>query len=84
MVDIEEVFVTNLIKKHNGREEYRGFYTVGNRTYQDDGQIISDSIALDKEALEILRAKIMTILIDELSKKKLRNKSRQSKQTKLF
>jgi len=66
MVDAEEVFVTNLFKKHKGREEYRGFYTVGKRIYQDDGEIVSKSIALDKEALEVLRAKIMAILIDEL------------------
>lgn len=65
-VDIEEVFVTNLFKKHKGREHYKGFYTVGKRMYQDDGELISRSIALDKEALEVLRAKIMAILIDEL------------------
>jgi hypothetical protein len=68
MVGIEEVFVTDLYKKHNGKEYYKDFYTVGKRTYQDDGDIISNSIALDKEALEILRAKIMAILIDELPK----------------
>ena len=86
MVDIEEVFVTDLYKKHNGKEYYKGFFTIGKRIYQDDGEIVTESNALDKEALEILRAKIMAILIDELpiQVKKPKsiltsNKSRQSK-----
>lgn len=32
--------------------------TVGKQIYHDDGKIGSESIALDREALEILRAKI--------------------------
>lgn len=70
MVDKEEVFVTDLYKKHKGKELFKGFYTVGKRIYRDDGQIVSKSIALDRETLEILRAKIMAIFIDELPPKK--------------
>ena len=35
-----------------------------------DGEIINESIALDRETLEILKAKIMAILINELPAKK--------------
>lgn len=70
VVDIEEVFVTDLYKRHNGKEYYKGFFTIGKRIYRDDGEIVTDSIALDKEALEILRAKIMAILINDLPTKK--------------
>ncbi len=40
MVDEEEVYVRDLYKKHNGKELYKGFYTVGKRTYQDDGEVV--------------------------------------------
>lgn len=66
MVDIEEVFVTDLYKKHKGKELYKGFNIVGKRIYQDDGEIVSKSIALDREALEVTRAKIIAILIDDI------------------
>ncbi len=63
-----------------------GFYTVGNRIYQDDREIVTESFALDKENLEILRAKIKAILIDEMPVKGKKpnsssttNKSRQTK-----
>lgn len=69
MIDSEEFFVTDLYKKHKGKELYNGFYVVGKRIYQDDGEIVTKSIVLDKEALEVLRAKIMAILIEDLPKK---------------
>ncbi len=68
MVDIEEFFVADLLKKHKDKEYYNGFYLVGKRIYKDDGEIVSNSITIDKEALEILRAKIMAIFIDDLPK----------------
>jgi hypothetical protein len=70
MGDIEEVYVGDLYKKHNGKELYNGFYTVGKNGYQDNGEVANESIALDREALEILRAKIMAILIDESPKRR--------------
>lgn len=71
MVDREEVFVTDLFKKHNGKELCKGFYTVGKRIYRDDDEIVSKSVVLDKESLEVLRAKIMAVLIDDLPKRNL-------------
>ena len=87
MVDLEEVYVRDLFKKHNGKELYKGFYTVGKKIYQDDGEIINESIALDRETLEILKAKIMAILINELPAKnnsKIDKSTNKSKQTTLF
>ena len=44
-------------------------YSVAKHIYQDDGDVVTASFALDNANLEILRAKIMAILIDELPKK---------------
>ena len=66
MIGKIEVTVTDLEKKHPGKPAYQGFYSLTKGTYQDNGEIVSEGFALDKEALEILRAKIMAILIDEL------------------
>ncbi|WP_148685684.1 hypothetical protein [Candidatus Nitrosocosmicus hydrocola] len=73
MTDIEEVYVRDLYKKHKGKELYKGFYSIGKKIYQDDGEVLNEGFALDKEALDILRAKIMAILIEDLPKK---NKSK--------
>lgn len=78
MTDLEEVFVIDLYKKHKGKELFKGFYTVEKRIYQDDGEIVFQSIALDREALEVLRAKIMAIFIDD-AKPKPNTKSKGSK-----
>ena len=69
----EEVFVTDLYKKHKGKELFKGFYTVGKRTDQDDGKIIFQSIALDREALKVLRAKIMAIFIEDTKSESMLN-----------
>jgi hypothetical protein len=74
VVDIEEVYVRDLYKKHKGNELYKGFYSIGKKIYQDDGEVVNEGFALDKEALEILRAKIMAILIDDLPIKKKKTK----------
>ena len=72
MVDTEEDCVRDLYKKHKGRELYKWFYSIGKKIYQDDGEILNEGFALDKDALEVLRAKIMAILIYELPPKKPR------------
>ncbi len=76
MVDKVEVTVSDLSKKHDGKSRYENMYSIARHIYQDDGVIVSDGFAIDKENLLILRAKIMAILIDETSPKK-------SKQTKV-
>ena len=61
-------------------------YSIAKQIYQDDGEIVTESFALDKENLEILRAKIMAILIDELptnENSKINSNSNKPKQTKL-
>jgi hypothetical protein len=53
-------------KKHKGKEQYKGLYSIGKKVYQDNGTLFNEGIALDREALEVLRAKIMAILIHEI------------------
>ena len=74
MVDIEEVYVRDLYKKHKGRELYKRFYSIGKKIYQDNGEVVNKGFALDKEALEVLRAKIMAILIEDLPIKENKSK----------
>ncbi len=63
------MYVTDLSKKHKSKELYKGFESIGKKIYQDDGEIVNEGFALDKEALEVLRTKIMAILIDDLPTK---------------
>ncbi len=87
MVDIEEAYVRDLYKKHNGKEIFKGFYSIGKKIYQDDGEIVNEGFGLDREELEILRARIMAVLIDELPINKKSSSSshiNEPKQTKLF
>ena len=49
MVDIEEVYVRDLYKKHKGSELYKGFYSIGKKIYQDDGEVINKGFALEKQ-----------------------------------
>ncbi len=65
MVDETVVTVTDLEKKYPGKPAYQGFYSLAKHIYQDDGEMVTESFALDKETLEILRAEIMAILIDD-------------------
>jgi hypothetical protein len=87
MVDKIVVTVTDLAKKHPDKPAYQGFYSLAKYIYQDDGEMVTESFALDKETLEISRAKIMAILIDEMPvKEKKPNSSsttNESKQTRL-
>jgi hypothetical protein len=48
MVDIEEAYVRDLYKKHKGKELYKGFYSIGKKIYQDDGEVVNEGFALDK------------------------------------
>ena len=75
MVDIEEIYVTNLLKKRPNKSAYKGFYSFAKHTYQNDGEIVHDGFVIDKENLLILRAKIMAILIDELPINEKKTKS---------
>jgi len=52
----------------------KGFYSIGKKIYQVYGEIANEGFALDKEALEILRAKIMAILIEDLPIKENKSK----------
>lgn len=74
MVDIEEAYVRDLYKKHKGKELYKGFYSIGKKIYQDDGEVVNEGFVLDKEALEVMRAKIMAILIEDLPIKENKSK----------
>lgn len=80
MTDIEEIYIKDLYKKHKDKELYKGFYSIGRKIYQDDGEIVNKGFALDKEALEILRAKIMAILIEDLPIKEDKSMSKDSSQ----
>ena len=86
MTDEAVVTVTDLAKKHPGKPAYQGFYSLAKHIYQDDGVMVSDGFAIDKENLLILRAKIAAILIDELpvKEKKFSSTTNKSKQSKLL
>ncbi|HEU5119706.1 MAG TPA: hypothetical protein VFT71_01860 [Candidatus Nitrosocosmicus sp.] len=73
-MDTEKVYVRDLYKKHKGKELYREFYSIGKKIYQDDGEIVNEGFALDKDGLEILRAKIMATLIEDLPVKENKSK----------
>lgn len=86
MVDEIVVTVTDSAKKHPGKSGYEGIYFLPKHTYQDDGVIVTDGFAIDRENLEVLRAKIMAILIDELptnENSRISSGSNKSRQTKL-
>ena len=78
MTDIEDVYVRDVYKKHKGKELYKGFYSIGKKIYQDDGEVMNEGFSLDKEALEVLRAKIMAILIEDLPIKENKTKRKHS------
>ena len=56
MVDKIEVTVTDLEKKHPGKPAYKGFYSLTKRTYQDNGEIVAEGFALDKEGFKSLES----------------------------
>ena len=88
MVDKIDITVTDLSKKHPGKSGYENLYSFAKHIYQDDGEIVSDGFAIDKENLLILRARIMAILICELPINEKRPKSSstttKSRQSKLL
>jgi len=46
MVDIVDVNVTDLAKKHPGKPAYQGFYSLTKHTYQDDGEVVNEIVTL--------------------------------------
>lgn len=60
----------NCTKKHKGKEQYKDLYSIGKKVYQDNGEILNEGLVLDREVLEVSRAKIMAILIDEIPAKR--------------
>jgi len=83
MVDKIEITVTDLSKKHNGKAGYENMYSVAKHVYMDDGNIDTIGFAIDKENLQILRAKIDAALIDDNKKPSSPNTNKKPKQTKL-
>ncbi len=71
MVEIVEAYVREFYKKYRGKELYEGFCSYIEKINQDEGEVINQGFVLIRDALEILRAKIMAILIDELPTKKI-------------
>jgi hypothetical protein len=65
LVDEIKVTVTNLAKKHSDKSGYEGMFSIAKHIYQDDGEILSNGFAIDKENHKILRAKINAMLIDD-------------------
>lgn len=64
MVEIQEVYVCNVYKKHNSKEIFKGYYSIGKKIHQDDGKATNEAFALDKESGSITK-KIMVILIED-------------------
>ncbi|TVP41371.1 hypothetical protein [Candidatus Nitrosocosmicus arcticus] len=56
MVDESVVTVTDLEKKHPGKPAYQGFYSLTKRTYQNNGEVVAEGFALDKEAFRSLES----------------------------
>jgi hypothetical protein len=52
MTDIEEIYVSDLYKKHNGKEIFKGFCSIEKKTYQDNCEIVNEGFGLDREILE--------------------------------
>ena len=65
-MDEVDITVTDLSKKHQGKPAYKGILALTKRTYHDDREVVIESSAADKENMEILRDRIMAILIDEI------------------
>ena len=56
MADNVKITVSDLFKKNDGKSGYANMYSIAKHIYQDDGVIIRDGFAIDKENLLILRA----------------------------
>jgi hypothetical protein len=65
LVDELKVTVTNLAKKHSGKSGNEEMFSIAKHIYQDDGEILNNGFAIDKENHKILRAKINAMLIDD-------------------
>ncbi|HYG00081.1 MAG TPA: hypothetical protein VD815_08305 [Candidatus Saccharimonadales bacterium] len=50
MVVVKEVYVKDLYKKHESKE-LKGFYSIGKKTDQDDGEVVNEGFVLDTRRL---------------------------------
>ncbi len=65
MVDKIDVTVTNLEKEHKGKSGYENMHSVAKHVYMDNGEVDTIGVAIDKDNLRVLRAKIDAMLIDD-------------------
>ena len=65
MVDKVEVTVTDLFKKHDGKQGYENMYSVAKHVYMDNGEVDTIGFAIDRDNLRVLRARIDAALIDD-------------------
>jgi len=72
MVDKVEVTVTDLEKKHKGKSGYENTFSVARHVYTDNREVNTIGLAIDRENLQVLRVKIIAVLIDEGKPKKKR------------
>jgi hypothetical protein len=79
MVDKIEITVTDLEKKHKGKSGYENMYSVARHVYMDDGKVDTIGFAIDKENLQILRAKIDAVLVDDDKKQSNNRKPKTDK-----
>jgi hypothetical protein len=45
--------MSEIYLKNTRVTNYKGFYSIGKKTHQDDGQVINEGFGLDREALEV-------------------------------
>jgi predicted N-acyltransferase len=79
MVDKVEVTVTDLQKKHKEKSGYENMYSVSKHVYMDNGIVDTIGFAIDKENLQILRAKIDAVLVDDDKKQSNNRKPKTDK-----
>ncbi len=53
MVDKVEVTVTDLEKKHKGKEGYENMYSVAKHVHMDNGVVDTTGFAIDKEIIDL-------------------------------
>jgi hypothetical protein len=69
--------VKDLAKTHLGKSYYNGLYSLTTYIHLDDNEVVTKRFALDKEAIQIVTTKNMTVSIGETTPNR-------AKQTKLF
>ena len=69
MIDIEEG-CQRFIQKNTNKNRFTKDFLPQVKKFHEDEEVINERIALDRQDLEVLRTRIMAILIDELTPKK--------------